>query len=77
VQFLLTLGDRKKMKEKQVRFRVKAEEKEDGEMSLLDDVDWWKDLSLDGDDCFCYEVTTVIAPLAMHTTWESCGHSFF
>jgi hypothetical protein len=52
VQFLLTPGDRKKMKEKQVRFRVKAEEKEDGEMSSSDDGDWWKDLSLDGDDCF-------------------------
>jgi hypothetical protein len=47
VQFLLTPGDRKKMKEKQVRFRVKAEEKEDGEMTLSDDRDWWKDLILD------------------------------
>jgi hypothetical protein len=52
VQFMLTPGDRKKMKEKQVRFRVKAKEKEDREMSSSDDGDWWKDLSLDGDNCF-------------------------
>jgi hypothetical protein len=49
---MLTPGDRKKMKEKQVRFRVKAKDKEEGEMSSSDDGDWWKDLSLDGDDCF-------------------------
>jgi hypothetical protein len=47
VQFVLTPGDRKKIKEKQVRFKAKAGYKEDGEMSSSDDGDWWKDLSLE------------------------------